>query len=150
MSKTKDKNATSTKFSVVKSSPVFDGMDPTLTVLHEVKDLFRFCAESARAISEYRTERASIEANARVQIESIRSQREVIITFLEKTFEERHENFRNLFDRLDDALDNDNLEATKLVLCTLVHYAKSSPFDALRDAVSAHEALQDKSTIWEF
>lgn len=115
-----------------------------------VVHIIRECCECRKEIEKQRTERARIEHEARMHIENIRSQREVMVLFLEKTFQERRENFHHLFDRLDRALEQDNLQETRLVLDSLTDYAKASPFSGLRDAASAQEAIRDKTITWEF
>ena len=84
-----------------------------------------------------------------MQIELIRDRRELMVKFLDETFAERRQNFRDLFQRLDLALERDSLEGTKEVLGAIVDLAKSSPFEALRDAATAHAVLLDKSVTWE-
>lgn len=85
-----------------------------------------------------------------MHVENIRSQREFMVRFLKKTFQERRENFHYLFDRLDRALEQDNLQETRLVLGSLTDYAKASLFSGFRDAASAQKAIRDKTITWEF
>jgi len=103
-----------------------------------------------KEIEEQRTERTRITETARVQIEEIRARRDVMINFMDQTFAERRQNFRDLFERLDRAIESNNPENTRAVLDAIVDVAKTSPFAALRDAVSAQAALKDKNITWEF
>jgi len=119
-------------------------------LLQEVVEVVRACVECAKVIEQQQTERARIQHKASVQIELIQGRRELMVGFLDQAFIERRQNFRELFDRLDVALERDNVEGVRTVLGAIVALAKSSPFDALQDAASAHEALLDKSVVWEF
>lgn len=119
-------------------------------LIEQVVGIVQVCAECAREIAEQRTEQARISSETQVQIEFIRSRREILTQLLDQIFAERKENFRMLFDRFDTAAARGDLDASQQVLDTIVNLAKSSPFQALRDAASAHEALLDKNTVWEF
>lgn len=118
-------------------------------VLGQVAEVVRICADCVKAIEAEQTEQTRIDRRARVQIELIRERRELMVTFLNKTFAERRQNFQELFQRLDVALERDHLEGTKEVLAAITDLAKSSPFEALRDAASAHEGLKDKCVVWD-
>ena len=117
--------------------------------LHEVVDVVRICADCVKTIEAQQTERTRIDGKARVQIEHIRDRRELMVKFLDEAFAERRQNFRELFQRLDLAMERDSLDGTKEVLGAIVDLAKSSPFEALRDAATAHTVLLDKSVTWE-
>lgn len=119
-------------------------------LVEQVVGIVQVCAECAREIAEQRTEQARISANTKVQIELIRSRREILAHLLDQIFAERKENFHMLFERFDTATARGDLGGSQQVLDTIVNLAKSSPFQALRDAASAHTALLDKNTVWEF
>jgi vacuolar-type H+-ATPase subunit I/STV1 len=119
------------------------------SLLHEVVDVVRICADCVKTIEAEQTERTRIDRKARLQIELIRERRELMVKFLDEAFAERRQNFRDLFQRLDLALERDSLEETTAVLGAIVDLAKSSPFEALRDAATAHAVLLDKSVTWE-
>jgi hypothetical protein len=79
-----------------------------------VVDAFRLVMASAQewhAVTEQeKTRREEIRAWKESQLEIIQVQRSFLLTALDKTFDERRENFRRLFDQLDRALisDGDN------------------------------------------
>jgi hypothetical protein len=126
------------------------GAKAATELVREVADIFRICADCVKEIEEQRTERTRITETARVQIEEIRARRDVMISFMAQTFAERSQEFRDLFQRLDRAMESNNPENTRAVLDAIVDVAKTSPFAALRDAVSAQAALKDKNITWEF
>jgi len=119
-------------------------------MLGQVLDVVKTCVECHKEIERCKTERIRFSESARVQVELIRSRREVLVEFMDRTFKERKENFRELFLRLDSALEQGNVDGTRAVLDAIVTVAKSSPFEALRDAAGAHTVLLDKNVTWEF
>jgi hypothetical protein len=114
------------------------------------RDIIVECQRASTEIEHHRTEQARIVSETAERIERIRAQRDVFISFLDQHFAERRSNFEQLFARLDQAMANGDANATKTVLDTMVELAKTSPFEQLRDAASAHKALANKDTIWEF
>lgn len=135
---------------VEKAAAFASAANAAASLVHEVADVVRICADCAKNIEEQRTEQTRIHERARVQIELIQSRRDLMVGFLSEAFRERRQNFDELFQRLDTAMERDNVAGARDVLGAIVTLAKSSPFDALRDAALAHEALLDKSITWEF
>jgi len=119
-------------------------------LLAQVVDVVKVCVECHKEIERCKTERVRFSETARVQVEQIRSRRDILVQFMDHTFKERKENFEALFARLDTTLEQGNTDGARAVLDTIVTIAKSSPFEALRDAASAHNALLDKNVTWEF
>lgn len=119
-------------------------------LVEQVAGIIKVCAECSQEIAQQRTEQVRITEEARVQIEQIRSRRELLSAMLDRIFTERRENFRALFDRLDVASTRGDFTESKQVLDTIVSLAQTSPFQALREAATAHEALLDKGKVWEF
>jgi hypothetical protein len=138
------------KTPTVESAAFATAADAGGRVLHEVVDVVRICADCIKTIEAQQTERTRIEQKARVQLEVIRERRELMVRFLDETFAERRQNFRDLFQRLDLALERDSLDGAREILGAIVDLAKSSPFEALRDAATAQAVLLDKSVTWEF
>lgn len=119
-------------------------------LVEQTAGVIQVCAECAQEIARQRTEQVRISAVAAAQIELIRSRREILTELLDRAFAERKENFKSLFERFDEATARGDLGGSQQVLDTIVNLAKTSPFQALRDAATAHEALLDKNTTWEF
>lgn len=118
--------------------------------LKEVVEIVRLCSECAKELEQQKTEQLRIHERARVQIAHIQSQRELMMGFVDRAFAERRQNFQALFEQLDRAFSDDRLDAARDVLGAIVTLAKTSPLEALRDAISAHEALLDKNKTWVF
>lgn len=94
------------------------------------------------------TKRANIAAWERTTVEEIRAQREVLITYLNRSFDERAENFRRLFDSLDTAIA-DRSDKVAEVLGAITALAMKGPFADLKDVGTATRALKDPDHEWE-
>ncbi len=99
---------------------------------------------------EERTKRRVIEAWEKTKIAEIKANRDVLIKYLELSFDERANNFRFLFEKVDQAMaDGDNNQLT-LALHSITEIAKSSPFKDLADLTSVRAALDDPDHEWTF
>jgi hypothetical protein len=115
---------------------------------------FRELASSVADVQKFseaqQTARVDILAQRDVIVEKIQSQKEVILFYLEKSFDERKLNFEKLFSAVDIALKSNNIQALSLSLDSINKLAASSPFKALSDMKSTALALTDKSHEWDF
>jgi hypothetical protein len=107
-------------------------------------------AEAARVIAIQRMEQARIRASARAEVARVHAVRDVMLAYLDHSFDERRASFDALFVRLDTAMAQGNVEVVAKVLDAVVELAQSSPFKDLADASKAKVALQDKARSWEF
>lgn len=99
---------------------------------------------------EERTKRRGIEAWEKTTIAQIKANRDALIKYLESSFDERANNFRFLFEKVDRAIaDGDNNQLT-LALHSITEIAKSSPFKDLADLTSVRAALDDPDHEWTF
>ena len=92
-------------------------------------------SEYASVIAKEKTQRGEIHAWAETQLEILHIQRDFYLAALDKTFDERTENFRNLFDKLDQALTSESEGSGAVVaelLGAITDLAKSSPFKDLK------------------
>lgn len=107
-------------------------------------------AEYKIVAEQERTKRRDIEAWEKTTIAQIQAQRDVLIKYLERAFDERSENFRFLFAKVDRAIvDGDNDQLT-LALHSITEIAKTSPFKDLADLTSVRVALDDPNHEWTF
>ncbi|GEL73272.1 hypothetical protein [Myxococcus virescens] len=118
--------------------------------LAEVLEGLKTVAECVRDIQKEKTEQVRIQMTAQVDVERIRANRDVLLDYLDRSFDERKENFRQLFARLDTAIASNNTELTGAVLDSVLKLADSSPFKALRDVAATREALSEKGKEWQF
>lgn len=96
------------------------------------------------------TKRALINAQREVMVQQIQAQKEVMLAYLDKSFDERKKNFDKLFSLVDDAMKNNNYQQLDLALRSINVLAASSPFKALRSVEETKQALEDKNHEWDF
>jgi septal ring factor EnvC (AmiA/AmiB activator) len=99
---------------------------------------------------EEKTKRRDIEAWEKTIIAQINAQRDLLIGYLERSFDERAINFRALFTVVDSAISSGNNEQLALTLNSITELAKSSPFKELANLNQVRAALDDPNHEWEF
>ena len=97
-----------------------------------------------------RTKRREIEAWEKETIAKIDATRDLLMKYLDRSFDERADNFRALFDIVDRAIAVDNNEQLALALHSITEIAKSSPFKELANLASVRKALDDPNHEWTF
>lgn len=120
-----------------------------------VVDTFNLVIASAnkwvQVVAEEKTRREEIRVWEQSQLEIIHVQRDFLLTALDRTFDERRENFRRLFDNLDSALASDQEDAAARVsdlLSAITELAQTSPFKDLKSpALVVQEFLQSGKVI---
>ncbi|MFP2895545.1 hypothetical protein [Corallococcus sp. 4LFB] len=128
------------------SLPAEVSIDGVSNVLQGIRTI----AECVRDIEKSRTEQTRLRESARVEVEQIHAMREVLMNYLDRSFDERKENFRRLFERLDGAIQGNNVQMASAVLDSVVKLADASPFKALRDVAATRAALGQKGKEWQF
>lgn len=96
------------------------------------------------------TKRREIDAWEKTTIAQIKSQRDFLITYLERSFDERAENFRTLFTVVDDAISSGNNAQLAFALNSITEIAKASPFKDLANLASVRAALENPDHEWTF
>jgi hypothetical protein len=99
---------------------------------------------------EERTKRRGIEAWEKATIAQIKAQRDFLIDYLNRSFDERSENFAALFGIVDQAMADGNNAQLGAALHSITELAKSSPFKDLADLASVRAALDDPDHEWTF
>jgi len=94
------------------------------------------------------TKRQLIVSRERVLLEEIHAKREIFLTYLDRSFDERAVNFAKLFKALDEALANDTSQVG-VILTQFTVLAAQSPFADLHDIEFVKEALKDPDHMWE-
>jgi hypothetical protein len=102
------------------------------------------------SIEEERTKRRGIEAWEKATIAQIKAQRDFLIDYLNRSFDERFENFAALFGIVDQAMAEGNNAQIGSALHSITELAKSSPFKDLGDLASVKAALDDPDHEWTF
>lgn len=96
------------------------------------------------------TKRNEITAKRDILIAHIEKEKAILLDYLEKSFDERKENFAKLFSMADQALASQNNERLALILNSINFIAAESPFKALHSINDTKKALEDKKHTWDF
>lgn len=123
--------------------------DPMQVVI-AVKEIVLMAGEVRKFEEAQVTVRVGIAAERDVALARIEAQKAALLTYLEKSFDERRENFQALFRVVDEALANDNMQALALGLKSVIELADSSPFKDLATIDSTAAALADPDHTWNF
>lgn len=94
------------------------------------------------------TKRRGIEAWETATIAKIQADRDVLIKYLENSFDERAKNFSFLFEKVDQAIENGDNNQLTLALHSITEIAKSSPFKDFANLQSVTAALDDPDHEW--
>lgn len=97
-----------------------------------------------------KTKRCEIEAWEKEAIAKINAQRDLLMAYLDRSFDERAENFRALFSVVDNAMSSGNNDQLALALNSITEIAKSNPFKELANLASVRTALDDPDHEWTF
>src|SRR5690606_37363200 len=96
-----------------------------------LKRFIEVAGDVAKFTEQQKTVRKDIEAKRDSDIARIQAQKEIIMIYLEKSFDERKENFSKLFQVIDHAIANNNMLQLAMGLDSINQLAASSPFKAL-------------------
>jgi|GEM_PF-3379110 len=120
------------------------GVDVTY-VLHRIVQSY---TDYKTVVEEEMSKRRGIEAWEKNTIEKIKADRDVLIKYLENSFDERAKNFRFLFEKVDQAIVEGNNYQLTVFLHSITELAKSSPFKDFADLKSVTAALDDPDHEW--
>lgn len=102
-----------------------------------------------KVAQEESTRREEIRAWEATERERIVAQREVLLRGLELTHDERRENFRRLFDNLDDAMKANDAATAAGLLNSITELAKASPFKDLGNVQFVVNELKQPDRTWK-
>jgi hypothetical protein len=102
-----------------------------------------------KVAEEEKTKRHAISAEERRAIHQINVQRDLLMTHLERSFDERRENFRQFFDSLDRAIDKGDTAIVAATLTSIVELAQSSPFRDIASVQAVRDVIADQDTVYE-
>ena len=125
----------------------YELMDSTLDfidnpdVVNVFKNLYNNTLESIKFCEEQRTERTRIKEESQQKIERIHAQRDILISYLNKTFDERKNQFDHYFEALDKAIEANNPQLMAMCLNSISTLALSSPFRPLIEAQKQYAEL---------
>ncbi len=90
------------------------------------------------------TKRREIEADERIHLAQIHAQQALLLDYLDKSFAERADNFRELFWQVDAAQERGDSAVVGQLLESVVDLAKTSPFGDLLDLKNVEAMLADE------
>ena len=93
------------------------------------------------------TKQRAIAAEEARWLAAIEADREILLTYLDRSFDERAENFRRLFEELDRAMSGDTTHVAD-VLGAITALAMKSPFQDLKDVDTVTANLHDPNYGW--
>jgi hypothetical protein len=115
-----------------------------------LNNLVTMAGEVQKFTEVQKTKRKEIEVKRDIIVEKIKSHKEILLSYLEKSFDERKDNFTHLFSIVDNAIENNNIQQLALGLDSINKLADSSPFKALASLENTKLALEDKNQEWDF
>jgi hypothetical protein len=113
-------------------------------VLQKLMDAVRDWQETVAVEA---TKQQAIAAEEARWLAAIEADREILLTYLDRSFDERRENFRRLFDELDRAMSGDTAQVAD-VLGAITTLAMKSPFQDLKDVDTVTANLNDPNYGW--
>lgn len=122
---------------------IMKGLGNFVGLTESLERIVEACTDYMKVAEEDRTKRREIEAWEKTTITKIKAQRDLLMEFLDRSFDERAENFRQMFDIVDRAIATGNNQQLALTLDAIVLLANSSPFKELASLSSVRAALDD-------
>lgn len=119
-------------------------------VTNVFKNIYNNTLESIKFCEEQRTERARIKADSEQKIEQLHAQRDFLLKYLDRTFDERKNQFDNYFRALDKAIEANNPQMMALCLNNISTLALSCPFRPLIEAQKQYSELAAGNGILDF
>lgn len=115
-----------------------------------LQQMISACTEYMKVAKQEQTKRREIDVWEQTTIAKINAQRELLTAYLDRSFDERAENFRSLFCVVDRAIAAGNNEQLALALHSITEIVKSCPFKDLANLASVRAALDDPDHEWTF
>ena len=93
-------------------------------IANNVNETIKYCEEQ-------KTKREEIKARTQVYINQINAQRDFLLNYLDRTFDERKQLFSEYFKLLDKGLEKGDTQAMSIALQQINQLSASSPFKSL-------------------
>ena len=111
---------------------VVNKADPT-ALLNSIKELGNKYQELQVVREQELTKREQIRAEKEVTLARINSCKEMFMTYMNNSFDERRDNFAKFFKVVDKAIETNNMQALQMGLQSINLLAAQSPFKAIAD-----------------
>ena len=141
--------ATTTKLGQKGTSTALKKASAGINAAEVVAQLITAYTDWRKVAEEEGTKRHAISAEERKAILQINVQRDLLMTHLERSFDERRENFRQFFDSLDRAIDKGDAATVAVTLNSIVELAQSSPFKDIASVQAVRDVMADQDTVYE-
>lgn len=128
---------------------IFRDIDLFVSPFLCIDDIVRQGQEYLKVVEIEQTNRDEIEAWRQITLADINLKQELVIGYLDRSFDERSQNFQSLFQTIDRALSTEDNHQLSLALDEIVHLANSSPFQDLSDLSKVRAALNNPNHVWE-
>lgn len=128
---------------------VYNGQMTPDDVQNALNALATVATDTIRYAEEQETKREEIRAMRDTAIAQVNAMRDVVQTYLEKSFDERASLFAEQFKCVDAALRSGDNEMLSISLNSINTLAASSPFKNLADLNNVTKALTDSNTEWD-
>lgn len=128
---------------------VYNGQMTPDDVQNALNALATVATDTIRYAEEQETKREEIRAMRDTAIAQVNAIRDVVQTYLEKSFDERASLFAEQFKCVDAALRSGDNEMLSISLNSINTLAASSPFKNLADLNNVTKALTDSNTEWD-
>lgn len=127
---------------------VFNNLD-NLLLFYNLLDLYNIYLKYKTTCEVEQTKRREIEAREKIILEEIATRRKLMNDFLSNWFDERRQNFQELFARIDKAIDENDNYKLQLLLAAMLELAKTSPFKDLQNLNQVQANLTNSNYVWE-
>jgi hypothetical protein len=135
--------------SIRSSIDLMRGVNSLISPLLCINDIISQGQKYLKVVEEEQTKREEIQAWKEKILAEINFNRELVIGYLDRSFDERSQNFQSLFKTVDRAIFTEDNYQLSLTLDAIVQLANSSPFQDLSDLSKVKAALNDPGRIWE-
>ena len=103
--------------------------------------------EYKQVVAQEKTKREQIRAWRDVELERIRAQEELFLTYLDRVFDERRANFAKFFEVLDHAVETENVAVITTTLESVTALAATSPFKDIATVAQVRQVLDGDGTF---
>lgn len=114
-----------------------------------LNDIVQAWTEYLKIAEEEKTKRREIEAWEKVTIAEIQAKRDLLMEYLDRSFDERSKNFQRLFKVVDTAISSRDNQKLGFALDAIVELTKSNPLKDMADLANVKKALDDPDYVWE-
>lgn len=133
----------------VKGNLIGQSLNSPAEVLSFIKAFTEAATDAVKFCEVQETKRENIRATRDVYIKRLEVQRDIIIDYLERSFDERRKLFELQFKVVNHALETGDTKQLELSLQSINDLAKSSPFKDLAEIGKVQQALSQEGSTFD-